>query len=83
MQPGPPRGRHAREVHRADPHSIQISKGVPITAVRGWLGHASIALTVDLYGNWLPTEAEVVEILPVAFGASTGNRAEDLARASA
>ena len=63
--------------------SIQISKGVPIAAVKGWLGHSSIALTVDLYGSWLPTEAEVVEILPVAFGTSTGNRAQELARASA
>jgi integrase len=63
--------------------SIQISKGVPIAAVRGWLGHASIVLTVDLYGSWLPTEAEVLELLPVAKGASTGNKAEELARASA
>jgi len=63
--------------------SIQISKGVPIAAVRGWLGHASIALTVDRYGSWLPTEAEVLEILPVSRGAAAGSRAEELARAGA
>jgi len=42
-----------------------------------------LPLTVDLYGSWLPTEAEVLELLPAAKGASTGNKAEELARASA
>jgi len=43
-----------------------------------------VTLTVDLYGSWLPTEAEVLELLPVAEGVSTGSRAaEEGVRASA
>jgi lambda repressor-like predicted transcriptional regulator len=63
--------------------SIQVSKGVSLAAVRQSLGHSSDTLTVDLCGRWLPTEAEVLEILPVAGRPSTGNRPGEDARASA
>jgi len=35
--------------------SILISEGKPIAYVQGQLGHASITLTVDTYGKWLPS----------------------------
>ncbi|HEX9349191.1 MAG TPA: tyrosine-type recombinase/integrase [Gemmatimonadales bacterium] len=35
--------------------SILISEGKPIAYVQAQLGHASITLTVDTYGKWLPT----------------------------
>ncbi len=53
--------------------SIHISRGVSIAAVRQWLGHSTIALTVDLYGSWLPTEAGVLEIPPVAESSRNGS----------
>jgi integrase len=55
--------------------SILISKGVPIAYVQQALGHASISMTVDTYGSWLPVEARgAVNVLsPVTKGASTGN----------
>ena len=37
--------------------SILLSKGTPIIAVQRALGHASITLTVDVYGSHLPVEA--------------------------
>ena len=35
--------------------SILISEGKPIAYVQAQLGHASITLTVDTYGKWLPS----------------------------
>jgi integrase len=37
--------------------SILLAKGTPIVAVQRALGHASITLTVDVYGSHLPVEA--------------------------
>jgi len=56
--------------------SIHVSKGVSIAAVKQWLGHASIAQTVDTYGAWLPAEAGVIDLLVVAEGTVCGSRAE-------
>lgn len=65
--------------------SILISKGKPIAYVQQALGHASISMTVDTYGSWLPMEAPgAVDVLgegllealteqPVTKAASTGN----------
>lgn len=61
--------------------SILISKGKPIAYVQQALGHASIAMTVDVYGSWLPVEAPgAVNVLadgllasPVTKGVATGN----------
>jgi integrase len=66
--------------------SILISKGRPIAFVQQALGHASISMTVDTYGSWLPVEApgavnvlaEGLDLgLPVTDEASTGYTAED------
>jgi integrase len=35
--------------------SVLISEGKPIAYVQSQLGHASITLTVDTYGKWLPS----------------------------
>jgi integrase len=62
--------------------SILISKGRPIAYVQQALGHASISMTVDIYGSWLPVEATgAVNLLaeglnlgqPVTNRAATGN----------
>jgi integrase len=63
--------------------SIHVSKGVSIAAVKQWLGHASIAQTVDTYGAWLPTEAGVLDLLVVAEGPICGGKAEGQGRANA
>jgi integrase len=43
--------------------SILLSEGVPITYVKEQLGHASIQMTVDRYGHWIPSGNHVVNIL--------------------
>jgi len=37
--------------------SLHVSRGTSIAWVRAQMGHASIAMTVDVYGSWLPPEA--------------------------
>jgi integrase len=46
-----------------------VSRGVSLAFVQKALGHASISMTVDTYGSWLPvTDAGGVDELAAAFG---------------
>lgn len=49
------------ELPQRSPHALRhtygsllVSRGVPLEYVRRQLGHASIKITADLYGRWLP-----------------------------
>ena len=43
--------RHSRHTFAVEP----IRRGTPLPYVQAQLGHASISMTVDVYGRWLPT----------------------------
>jgi integrase len=75
-------GHHTPHSLRHSFASILISKGKPIAYVQQALGHASISMTVDTYGSWLPVEAPgavnvlaegLSAALPVTNQAVTGN----------
>jgi site-specific recombinase XerC len=38
--------------------SLMLQQGEPVAYVQRQLGHASIQLTVDTYGKWLPMESQ-------------------------
>ena len=38
--------------------SLMLQQGEPVPYVQRQLGHASIQLTVDTYGKWLPMESQ-------------------------
>ena len=55
------------------PHSLRhtfaailLSEGVPIQYVQKQLRHASISMTVDTYGRWLPQQGRHVDTLRLA-----------------
>lgn len=37
---------------------LQLSDGKPILQVSQWLGHSTYTLTLDVYGGWMPKDAE-------------------------
>jgi integrase len=37
---------------------LPVQQGEPVAYVQRQLGHASIQLTVDTYGKWLPMESQ-------------------------
>ncbi len=43
--------------------SAAVLSGVPVKSVQGWLGHASYAITADLYANHLPDVSSACERL--------------------
>jgi integrase len=66
--------------------SLMLQQGEPVTYVQRQLGHASIQLTVDTYGKWLPmgNKAAVERLDAIAtepsgskMVATTGIRVED------
>lgn len=58
---------------RFSPHSLRhtfaailLSEGVPVQYVQKQLRHASISMTVDTYGRWLPQQGRHVDSLKLA-----------------
>ena len=48
--------------------SLMLQQGEPVAYVQRQLGHASIQLTVDTYGKWLPMESQAaVDRLDASF----------------
>ena len=48
--------------------SLMLQQGEPVACVQRQLGHASIQLTVDTYGKWLPMESQAaVDRLDASF----------------
>jgi integrase len=61
--------------------SIQLARGVSIYYVQRQLGHASIQMTVDHYGRWLPaTNPGAADDLEVALGGEKSPRSHQPAR---
>ena len=55
--------------------SLLLQQGVSIVFVQRQLGHASIQLTVDTYGKWLPVESGgALERLDPMPGAESGSK---------
>ena len=49
--------------------SAMLQRGVPMSTVSRYLGHASISVTVDLYGHLQPEDTvEAGDVLGAAFG---------------
>jgi len=58
-----------------------IAAGVNAKALSTYMGHATIAVTLDLYGHLMPgSESEAAELLDVYLTAQR-ERADDAARA--
>jgi integrase len=58
-----------------------IAAGVNAKALSTFMGHASIAITLDRYGHLMPgSEAEAAELLD-GYLTAQGERAEEQARA--
>ncbi len=49
--------------------AILLSEGVPIQYVQKQLRHASISMTVDIYGKWLPATGRHVDTLKLSVSA--------------
>ena len=45
---------------------FRSSEGVPVQYVQKQLRHASISMTVDTYGRWLPQQGRHVDSLKLA-----------------
>jgi integrase len=55
--------------------SLLLNQGTPALAVKEWLGHSSIQITVDRYGHLAPGIADgLAEGLDAAFASSDGER---------
>lgn len=73
-QPGPPKKRPFRPAHR--PYDLRhtcatllLKKGVPVKIVSELLGHASVALTMDIYSHVLPDmQGTAAEAMQAMFG---------------
>jgi hypothetical protein len=51
--------------------SLMLQQGEPVAYVQRQLGHASIQLTVDTYGKWLPMQSQAaVDRLDAPFSES-------------
>jgi hypothetical protein len=60
--------------------SILLAEGKSPAYVQAQLGHASIALTVDTYGKWLPKGDKAVDSLDDVPGKRSGDRVVTLGR---
>ncbi len=40
--------------------TLHLMAGTHFMQVSRWLGHATYTITLDRYGDWIPTEASVV-----------------------
>ena len=61
--------------------SYMIAAGVNAKALSTYMGHANIAITLDLYGHLMPgNENEAAEMLD-AYLSAQGERADEAARA--
>lgn len=52
----PQRGVRLHDYARHTFASMQLSAGVHFMQVSQWLGHAHYSLTLDTYGDWIPSE---------------------------
>ena len=53
--------------------SYMIAAGVNVKALQSYLGHATIAITLDTYGHMLPgNEEEAASLLDASLDSSTG-----------
>jgi integrase len=64
--------RDGRRVHdlRHTAATLWLGSGMDAKTVQHWLGHESMTLTVDLYGHWLGSDADVAALS--RFAASLG-----------
>lgn len=77
-QPGPRKKRPFRPAHR--PYDLRhtcatllLKKGVPVKIVSELLGHASVALTMDIYSHVLPDmQGTAADAMEAMFGAVSG-----------
>src|SRR5919197_5268806 len=64
--------------------SLMIAAGVNAKALQTFMGHASITVTLDLYGHLMPgAEAEAASLLNAYLGRFEGVRGEIVGKSSA
>jgi integrase len=77
------RGRRLHDL-RHTAATLWLTNGLDSKTVQKWLGHASMTLTVDLYGHWMGNDADTAALakFTAILGDATGTRTTNLRTAS-
>ncbi|MEZ5078431.1 MAG: tyrosine-type recombinase/integrase [Solirubrobacterales bacterium] len=63
--------------------SLMIAAGVNVKAIQTFMGHSSVAITLDLYGHLMPgSEAEAAQLLDTYLDANRAAQAEQVRHAT-